>query len=376
MDDARFGTVDGRRLARLAFAFAVPLFALWMAGDYLVAVVWAALLAIASWPLYRRFPVPRSGGRRVLAPALFTALLAAAVLGPFLLIAVEVGREAQIVVAWIGRAQESGIPAPDWLAGIPLLGRFVEAQWQARLGSPAEAKALLEGLDRGALAGWSGALGGALAERLLLLFIACLALFSFLRDGHSMTERVEEYLDRALGRPGDRLAVGMVDAVRGVVVGTILVALGEGLLIGAGYAVAGVPHAVLFGVLTAACAMLPLGAWLAFTAAALTLLATGGGVWPAAGVFAWGAAVMLAGDNFVQPALIGGAAELPVLWALLGILGGLATFGLVGLFLGPVVMSAARTMWLEWLDRDLPRWSAAVRRPSFRCSAAARSASR
>ena len=333
----------------------MPLFVLWMAGDYLVAVVWAALLAIASWPLYRRFPVPRSGGRRVLAPALFTALLAAAVLGPFLLIAVEVGREAQIVVAWIGRAQESGIPAPDWLAGIPLLGRFVEAQWQARLGSPAEAKALLEGLDRGALAGWSGALGGALAERLLLLFIACLALFSFLRDGHSMTERVEEYLDRALGRPGDRLAVGMVDAVRGVVVGTILVALGEGLLIGAGYAVAGVPHAVLFGVLTAACAMLPLGAWLAFTAAALTLLATGGGVWPAAGVFAWGAAVMLAGDNFVQPALIGGAAELPVLWALLGILGGLATFGLVGLFLGPVVMSAARTMWLEWLDRDLPR---------------------
>jgi predicted PurR-regulated permease PerM len=353
MDDSRYDTFDRRRTARLLVAVAIPLFALWVARDYLVAVAWALLFAVTAWPLYRRFPVPRSG-RRVLAPALFTVLLALAVLGPFLLLAVEIGREAQTAIAWLDRAQESGIPAPDWLAGIPLLGRYAEAQWQASLGSPEEAKALLDRLDRGALAEWSQTLGGEVGERLLLLFITCVALFAFLRDGEALAERATAYLDRAFGRPGDRLADGLVDSVRGVVVGTILVALGEGLLIGVGYAVAGVPQAVLFGVLTAACAMLPLGAWLAFTAAALTLLATGG-AWPAAAVFGWGAAVMLAGDNFVQPALIGGAAELPVLWALVGILGGLATFGLIGLFLGPVVMAAARIMWLEWLERDLPR---------------------
>jgi predicted PurR-regulated permease PerM len=354
MMDTRYETSDRRRYARLVVAVATPLFALWTAGDYLVAVLWALLFAVAAWPLYRRFPLPRSGPR-VLAPALFTALLAVAVLGPFLLVAIEVGRESQTVVTWIERAQQSGIPAPDWLAGIPLLGRYAEAQWQARLGSPEEAKALLDGLDRGALAGWSGALGGEVGERLLLLFVACIALFSFLRDGEALAERATAYLGRAFGRPGESFAGDLVGAVRGVVVGTILVALGEGLLIGIGYAVAGVPHAVLFGVLTAACAMLPLGAWLAFTAAALTLLATGGGVWPAAGVFGWGAAVMLVGDNFVQPALIGGAVELPVLWALVGILGGLATFGLIGLFLGPIIMAMARIMWLEWLERDLPR---------------------
>ena len=133
-----------------------------------------------------------------------------------------------------------------------------------------------------------------------------------------------------------------------------MVALGEGLLIGAGYVVAGVPHAVLFGVLTAGFALLPLGAWVAFSVAALALLASGGSIVAAACVVGWGAAVMLAGDNFVQPALVGGAARLPFVWALVGILGGLGTFGLVGLFLGPVVMAAVLTVWREWLDRDLP----------------------
>jgi predicted PurR-regulated permease PerM len=80
----------------------------------------------------------------------------------------------------------------------------------------------------------------------------------------------------------------------------------------------------------------------------------GGSVFASAGVFAWGAVVMLTGDNFVQPALIGGAAKLPLLAALIGILGGLASFGLIGLFLGPVLMAAALTIWREWLGRDLP----------------------
>jgi predicted PurR-regulated permease PerM len=114
--------------------------------------------------------------------------------------------------------------------------------------------------------------------------------------------------------------------------------------------IAGVPHAVLFAILTAAFAMLPLGAWFAFTAAALVFLVEGGGGLAAAAVFGWGAVVMLVGDNFVQPALIGGAVRLPFLWALIGIVGGLESFGLVGLFLGPVIMAALLTIWREWIE--------------------------
>ena len=105
--------------------------------------------------------------------------------------------------------------------------------------------------------------------------------------------------------------------------GTIVVALAEGLLIGIGYGVAGVPNAVLFTFLTIAFAMLPFGAWAAFTAAAATLVLGGGSAWAAIAVFGWGAAIMLIGDHFVWPALVGGAARLPFLFALVGVFGGL-----------------------------------------------------
>ena len=143
----------------------------------------------------------------------------------------------------------------------------------------------------------------------------------------------------------------MVDATRGTVNGTVLVAVGEGLLIGVGYLIAGVPNAVFFTILTTAFAMLPFGAWLAFSAAAVILISGGGSGIAAAGVFGWGAIVMLAGDHFVWPALVGGAARLPFLYAFIGIFGGVAAFGLMGLFLGPVIMAALLVVWREWIFR-------------------------
>jgi predicted PurR-regulated permease PerM len=95
--------------------------------------------------------------------------------------------------------------------------------------------------------------------------------------------------------------------------------------------------------------MVPFGAWVAFTAAALALLLYGGSLLATAGVFGFGAAVMLIGDNVIQPALIRGTTRLPFLLALIGILGGLQTFGLIGLFLGPVIMTALLTVWSEWV---------------------------
>ena len=122
-------------------------------------------------------------------------------------------------------------------------------------------------------------------------------MFFLSRDGEWLGERLLAALTRGFGTPGEQLTEKMGPAVPGTVRRTVLVALGEGALIGMGYIVAGVPQAVLFGVLTAMVAMLPFGAWLAFTAASLVLLLQGGSVLAAAGVFGFGAAVMLVGDN-------------------------------------------------------------------------------
>jgi predicted PurR-regulated permease PerM len=137
--------------------------------------------------------------------------------------------------------------------------------------------------------------------------------------------------------------------------GTVLVAVGEGLSIGASYFVAGVPYALTFLILATAFAMIPFGAWLAFTVAAIVTISDGGSGIAAAGVFVWGSVVMLAGDQLFWPTLVSGSARLPFLLAFVGIFGGLAAFGLIGLFVGPVIMAALLAMWREWIFRPEPK---------------------
>ncbi|WP_114943382.1 AI-2E family transporter [Microvirga calopogonii] len=335
-----------RRATRFIGAAALIGLALWMIGSYLTAIGWAAIIAISVWPLYRRFQA-RLGGSRLAAPLLMTIGLAVLLLVPIALVLTEVGRESQFVMEWLARLQQNGMPVPDWIHRLPLFGQHLDTWWQAHLGHPESAGQLLSGIDSETLTEWSKTLGGALLTRLLHTFLTFLVLFMLLRHGREIGQHVLAAIDRWFGAPGERLAETMASAVRGTVNGTILVAVGEAALIGIGFVVAGVPHAVLFAFLTAAFAMLPMGAWFAFVTAAIVLVLGGGSVLAAAGVVGWGAVVMLIGDNLIQPALIGGAAHIPFLWTLFGILGGLETFGLIGLFLGPVLMAALLTIWRQ-----------------------------
>lgn len=333
-----------RWMARLACTILLMAVALWMLQSYLVALGWAAIIALSAWPIYRRIRA-FLGGSRIAAPLLVTCALAILLLFPVALALTEIGREAQVVMQWISGAQQNGIPVPEWVEHLPLLGLHLDAWWRNHLSEPQAAARFLSSIDTQTITTWSETLGGALASRLLLAFITFMALFVLLRDGERIGDRVLALIDRWLGAPGERLAEKMTVAVRGTVNGTILVALGEGILIGIGFIVARMPHAMLFTILTIAFAMLPLGAWFAFGAAAIVFVISGGSLVAAAAILGWGAVVMLVGDNIVQPSLIGGAARLPFLWALVGILGGLETFGLIGLFLGPVIMAALLAIW-------------------------------
>src|SRR5215207_8766875 len=336
----------GRRVTRLIGAAVLLGLTLWMIRAYLTTLGWAGIIAISVWPLYRRIQA-RLGGSRITAPLLVTIGLAVLLLVPIALALTEIGRESQFVMQWLTRMQQNGMPVPEWIHRLPLVGQHFDAWWQAHLAGPQSAEQLLNGIDSQTLTEWSKTLGGALVSRLLHTFLTFLALFILLRNGNKIGQHVLAATDRWFGRPGERLAESMASAVQGTVNGTILVAVGEGILIGIGFMIAGVPNGALFAVLTTTFAMLPLGAWLAFGTAAIVLILAGGSILAAAAVAGWGAVVMLIGDNFVQPALIGGAVRLPFLWTLFGILGGLETFGLIGLFLGPVFMAALLTIWRQ-----------------------------
>jgi predicted PurR-regulated permease PerM len=343
---------SGARMnARVVFAVAVVALSLWTAGGFLPPLIWATILAVTLWPLYIKFAARLTSGPTRLAAVAFTTIVALILFTPMALAIYQVAEQSGDIASWLKKARESGIEVPDWIARLPVVAEIVQQWWRDNLTDPKAATAWLKTINADDASGLFNTLGGQLMRRFFMLFFSLFALFVLLSNGRSVANRTIETCDRILGHPGEGVVQKIVDSIRGTVNGTVIVAIGEGLLIGVGYLAAGVPNAVMFTIITTAFAMLPFGAWAVFTAAAATLLSGGGSGIAAAGVFIWGAIVMLAGDHFVWPTLVGGAARLPFLFAFVGIFGGLAAFGLLGLFLGPVIMAVLLTVWREWIFR-------------------------
>ena len=339
-----------RLAARTALAVALVALSLWIAADFLPALIWAGIFALTTWPIYQLFAAKFADKTEsAVAALLFTLVIGITIFFPLALATYHVAQQSEQLLGWIAQSQEKGIPVPPWVAELPVAANAITEWWRDNLADPKAAARWFKTFNAENSAGWIRTIGGELVHRSFMFFVSLIALFVLLRKGDLIARRALDTADRIFGDPGEQLASKMVLATRGTMNGTIVVAVAEGLLIGIAYALANVPNALLFTFLTMAFAMLPFGAWAAFSAAAATLFLSGGSGWAAAAVFSWGAAVMLIGDHFAWPALVGGAARLPFLFALVGVFGGLATFGLMGLFLGPVVMAALLTVWREWI---------------------------
>jgi predicted PurR-regulated permease PerM len=339
-----------RAFTRAAIAVMVMLLAAWVARDFLVALTWAAVIAIAAWPIYIRFATRILGKRSAtLASLLFTFLTGVILLGPVVLTVHQIAQGSDAFARSLDQLQHSGIPVPTWLAGLPITGEYLDDWWRSHLSNPEVLVEWLRGMDPQSITAWTSTLGGALLHRLFLFLVTLIALFLVFRDGTWLADRALATAGRVLGNPGERLVVKIANAVRATVNGTVAASILKGAIIGTAYGLTGVPHAFLFALLTMMLAMVPLGAWTALALAVLALLAKGGTLLVGVGLAVFGAATLLIAENVVQPALIGGAARLPFLLVLVGIIGGMQSFGLLGLFLGPVIMAALLTIWREWI---------------------------
>src|SRR5205085_417510 len=178
-----------------------------------------------------------------------------------------------------------------------------------------------------------------------------LTLFFLYLHGEALTISLNTLCLNLFGEPGETYLLHAVGAVRATVNGLVIVGLAEGLLLGVAYWICGLPHPALLGALTGVLAMIPFAAPIVFGGAALVLL-TQGSTGAAIALFAFGCIVLFIADHFVRPVIIGGAAKLPFLWVLLGILGGLEVFHLLGLFLGPTIMALVIALWREWTQRE------------------------
>jgi predicted PurR-regulated permease PerM len=320
---------------------------LFILSNYVHALTWALVLSIALWPYYDRV-VRRTSSRLVLAalPLLFSLLVGVVILLPIGTLVIDAVREFQEIADYSRTFGTQGLPPPDFLSRLPYVGQWAAEQWREHLSHAGWAKDLAEQANTSAVRHLGASLGANALHRSISFVVCLLTLFFLFRHGESVSAQCRAASQKLFGEKGERIALQMVASVHGTVAGLVLVGIGEGVVMGVVYVVVGLPHPVLFGVATAVAAMIPFAAAFVIGLAALVLLG-GAGFGPAIGVVSTGAAVVFAADHFVRPKLIGDATQLPFLWVLLGILGGVESFQLLGLFLGPAVMAALMLLWRE-----------------------------
>jgi predicted PurR-regulated permease PerM len=342
-------TETQRSVLSTCFSLAIILFALFVTQRFVLPLLWAAILCIATWPLYRR-ALRMTGGREILAAALVTVVAALVFITPLVLGVASAAHQAPALAQLLASANTEGLAAPEWLHRIPMAGDAVYNWWQATLGQPHGLAHLLQDGSVGRMQSASEVLkrvGSGVLHRLIDVGFAFLCLFFFYKDGRALQDQTAAIGSHLIGSQRWTLyALKVPTAVRATVNGLVLVGLAEGVLLGIGYQFAGVPSAVLWAAATGVLAIIPFGAPLAFGAVAALLLFQGNTM-GAAAIVAMGMVVLFVADHFVRPTIIGNATKLPFLAVLLGILGGVETLGLIGLFVGPVAMTLFVTLWHE-----------------------------
>jgi len=330
----------------------VLLLSFWILRSFVVPLAWASIVALASWPVYRRFAnrLPKRFAS-TWTPLLFTALVSLSVLGPIVFAFGALVAQARTWVPQLVAAEKQGLAPPGWLEDVPAIGGWLVDQWDAILGTPGGIALWLQRADARSIFGWAGSLGEFIGLHLFIVSFTVLALFFLYRDGEALAGRIRRTLEPRLGPRGAFYLDRAIVAVRATVYGTIVVGLIDGTLIGIAYALAGVPSAAVWGAVTGLFAQVPFLAYVAVAAVALALAAKGAGG-AAFAVLSVGVVVVFATDKVARPLLVGGATKLGFLWVLLGSLGGLETLGFIGLFVGPVVLALAGTLLREWQDRS------------------------
>lgn len=319
-----------------AYGALLVLFSLWILQGFLLALLVACVTAVASWPLYRRCAT-----RLPAAPLLFTVLVTLLFVAPFVFALGALLGEAQALLVQLAAADEKGIAPPAWLRELPLAGGWLAERWERRLAHSGSLSLWVEHADVLAWARW---LGDFMARQLFIVFCTVIALFFLYRDGEALSRRLRGLLrDRAGAFAGLQVELA-VRSVRAAVSSMLVVALFAGVASGIGYALAGVARPATWGAITGVFALVPFLGYAAVLAVALQL-ALGGAAGGALAASAIGAAVLFFGDKFLRPALAGKGTRLGFAWLLMGCLGGFEALGLVGLVVGPVVLTLAGELW-------------------------------
>lgn len=322
--------------------------AFWVLKPFLSAILWAAMIVIATWPALETLQRWLGGRRKLAVAALTLALLVVFVMPLFLAVGTLVANTDRIA-AWAKDLVADGLPpAPGWIARVPLVGGKAADAWNQVASSQLADLAGRLAPHLGDLAGWFAGQVGGLGKLLVQFLLTVIVSAVFWSGGEAWAEGVLRFTRRLGGAHGEAATRLAGQAVRGVALGVVGTALIQTALAGIGLAVTGIPAAGLLTVVIFVLCIAQLGPLLVLLPVVVWLFWSGAMGWGVV-LLVWSVAVGTL-DNVLRPVLIRKGADLPLLLIFAGVLGGLMSFGLVGLFVGPVVLAVAHTLLRAWTD--------------------------
>jgi predicted PurR-regulated permease PerM len=336
-----------RRLAVILGIAATAAVSVWIMAPFLPAILWAGMIALAMWPLLLRLQAV-FGGRRWAATSLLTLLLLLGFFIPLLVVIGAIVDHATDAATLARDLSANGLPAPPaWLDGIPLAGHRVAADWRALalLDEPALRARLEPALK--VVARWLLGSAGSLLRLFLQVVLTTVITALLYARGEQVAASLRAFFRRVGGEGAEALVLLAGNSVRAVALGVVVTAVVQAVLTGIALALTGVPGATLLGSAALVLCLAQVGplfilvaavAWLYWsqqTTAATALLVASIG--------------LISIDNILKPILITRGANLPLLLVFGGVVGGMFAFGLIGIFIGPVVLAVGWTLVRAWV---------------------------
>jgi predicted PurR-regulated permease PerM len=322
----------------------------WILSPFLPATIWATTIVVATWPLMLRVQAAL-WGRRSLAVLVMTLVLLFAFFVPLLIAVDSIVGNAGTISDWAKSLASIAIPSPpDWVGSVPLVGRRIAAAWQQLASSGPEGLAARIAPYEAQATHWLLAQLGGFGARILEFVLTVIVAAVLYSTGEDATASLRRFARRLAGAQGDAAVTLAGQAIRGVALGVIVTALVQSVLGGIGLAVAGVPFAVVLSAVMFLLAVVQIGPLPVLLICVGWLYWNGGTGW-AIGLLVWSVLVDRI-NSVLLPILVRRGVDLSLALVFVGVIGGLIAFGLIGIFVGPVVLAVSYKLLEAWASRD------------------------
>ncbi len=316
---------------------------------FLLPILWAAILCFATWPLYELL-LKWLHGRHNLAAGLMTVILLLVLFIPFLVVGLTFTDSIQSIIEWLNTHREASLPPPPkWVEHIPLVGTRIAEYWSKLVANAEPAVNWLKPRFQDAGV-WLLQHSLDVARGVFHLAMSVLIAFFLYRDGEGVVKQFREGFQRISGDYAQRLMDVVKTTIRSVVYGVIGTALAQGFVAWIGFRIAWVPSPILLAMFTFFMSFIPAGPPIVWIGASIWLFAqgqTGYGIF----MIVYGIFAISSIDNLIKPYIISRGSKLPFIVMFIGVVGGVVTFGFIGVFLGPTLLAVGYSLTHEILIR-------------------------